>query len=143
MRYDHPIGRFLAIKKGLMKIRKWCGLVMFMLLVLCSSSARATSESEMLARVTNDNWSVRAPWRFLHGIVNLGLGWTELLVEPYKSVRFQGENIAQGVTDGFAEALYYSVAGIWDLATFWVPGQAGANIAVRDCVMKTYDFKTH
>lgn len=86
-------------------------------------------------KMVSDNYAVRAPSRLLHGIINAGLGWTKLITEPIHSVKDEGQNFVDGFFDGLGQATYYSALGVWDIATFWVPGQGGKDIAVKKCVL--------
>lgn len=115
-------------------------LAVLVLLMMFSAAfmppAVFAGEQEMLDRVTNDKWTVRAPWRLLHGVANLGLSPTQLIVEPYHSIKHEGDNVLRGVADGIGGTFYYAALGAWDVITFWVPGQAGKDIAVKECILK-------
>ena len=108
-------------------------VVLFLCVTLISPSAFAMGD--MKANVTSDNYAVRAPSRLLHGIVNAGLGWTQLIYEPIHSVRAENQNLGQGILDGLAQTVYFSVLGAWDIATFWVPGPGGKEMAAPACVI--------
>ena len=125
-----------------MKARKLISLLVFAV-VLFSFTVPGYSmdEKEMIAKVTSDNYGERAFFRLTHGIVNAGLGWTQLLWEPIKSVRQDGQNLAEGIFDGLGYSVYFTALGVWDIATFWVPGEQGKEIAVKDCVMKSFRCK--
>ena len=71
----------------------------------------------------------------LHGVINAGLGWTQLFVKPVKAVKHEGKNVVDGIFEGLAHSVYYTVLGVWDLATFWFPGEGGKQIAAKDCVL--------
>lgn len=61
----------------------------------------------------------RIPYRIVRGAVNIGLGWTEILLRPigeHKTESF-GEALATGAANGF----YRTTAGIYEIVTFWVP----------------------
>ena|SRR3989338_9069224 len=100
--------------------------------------AIADHHQDMMAKVTSDNYAERAFFRLTHGLLNAGLGWTQFFVEPYKSVTQEGQDIVDGIFEGIAYSGYYTILGGWDLATFWVPGQGGKDIAVKECVAATF-----
>ena len=99
-------------------------------------STAAFANCKCVDKVTSDNYGVRAPSRLLHGIINAGLGWTEIFTEPFNTVRDKGgSQIVEGIFTGLGMAAYYSALGAWDIATFWVPGSGGKDIAVKTCVL--------
>lgn len=107
--------------------------VVFMSLLFITGTAFA--DCKCADKMVSDNYAVRAPSRLLHGIINAGLGWTKLFTEPYHSVKHEEQDIVDGFFDGLGQATYYSVLGVWDIATFWVPGQGGKDITVKKCVL--------
>ena len=114
---------------------KRTGLVIFMMISLLLAPAASYAACKCVDKVTSDNYGVRAPSRLLHGVINLGLGWTKLITEPFNSVEHENQNFVDGLFDGFGQATYYSVLGAWDIATFWFPGSGGKDIAVKKCVL--------
>ncbi|MCM8776309.1 MAG: hypothetical protein NC930_08200 [Candidatus Omnitrophica bacterium] len=111
-------------------------LVSVLILVLAAGSAFAGCSMD--EKVVSDNYAERAGSRLLCGLVNAGLGWTQIFVEPRQSVKYDDQNIVDGIFDGFGGAVYYSVLGVWDLGTFWFPGSGGKDIAAKDCVLETF-----
>ena len=108
------------------------GILMLVMLATVFVSP-AFAECKCKDKVTSDNWAVRAPSRLLHGVTNAGGGWTQLFIEPVRSVKHQDQNVVDGIFDGLGYTVYYTALGAWDLATFWVPGQGGKDIAVKTC----------
>ena len=104
------------------------------LISLLLASTQAFAACNCADKVTSDNYAVRAPARLIHGVINLGFGWTELLTEPYTSVKNDGQNVVDGIFDGLGNSIYYSALGAWDIVTFWFPGKGGKDIAVKECV---------
>lgn len=62
---------------------------------------------------------VRMPYRIVRGAVNIGLGWTEILLRPL------GERAAEpaweAVSKGAINAAIRTGIGVEDIVTFWVP----------------------
>lgn len=64
-------------------------------------------------------YPVRVPFRIVRGVVNIGLGWTEIFLRP----------IGEHKTESFLEALGAGGTHTWmrfaaggvDITTFWVP----------------------
>jgi len=71
----------------------------------------------------------RVPARFGHGFMNTVFGWTDLGLAPYHAMQD-----GLGAGDAFGRALTQpfgtTFLGVWDLATFWVPGECGRSMAV-------------
>jgi len=77
-----------------------------------------------------DYWT-RMPARFGYGFLNTVFGWTALVKAPAEAHRAglpAGEAFSRAMVYPFS----YTVLGIWDLATFWVPGpgEFGREMAV-------------
>ncbi len=116
-----------------MKATVWFVLLFMSLVALTGPVAFA--DCKHIGNQTSDNYAVRAPSRLFQGIVNAGLGWTKLICEPFKSVKHEGQDIVDGIFDGFGQATYYTVLGAWDILTFWVPGEGGKELATEKCVL--------
>lgn len=106
--------------------------------VLPQSVSAADVGQRMKAKVTSDHYFERASYRFLTGAMNLAFSPTQLVVEPYNSVVYEGQDIVNGVFDGLAKTLYFAAMGTWDLATFWFPGESGKELAAKDCVFANF-----
>ncbi len=83
-----------------------------------SSSAQAASLEE---RVSSPKYAVRAPSRLFQGIVNVSLGWTTLLTEPYKAAQNSNDSFSDGCFRGLAYPFSYTTLGLYDIGTFWFP----------------------
>ena len=68
----------------------------------------------------SDSYAVSAPGKIGRGLVNAGLGWTNLFAQPTKSVR-NGENFFAGVGKGFAHTFIRTLQGVVELGTFFLP----------------------
>ena len=97
------------------------------LLLFLSMNLNASGSTETAALSTH--YLERVPARFGHGFMNAVFGWTALGVAP-----FQAHAEGAGGGDAFGRAIThpfaYTFLGIWDLATFWVPGECGRGMAV-------------
>ena len=127
-----PVSRTKG-RKAMNQKRLMGYMALFLCIALTSPSAFAMANMDN--NVRSDNYGVRAPSRLLHGIVNAGLGWTQLFYEPVHSVRSEGQNIGEGILDGIVQTTYYTVLGAWDIGTFWVPGPGGKDLAAPACVI--------
>lgn len=110
-------------------------LVASFFISLLAISGLAFADCKCADKMVSDNYAVRAPSRLLHGIINAGLGWTKLFSEPVYSVNHEGQDFVDGFYDGLGQAIYYTALGVWDIATFWFPGEGGKEIAVKKCVL--------
>ncbi len=79
--------------------------------------------------VLSTHYAVRAPARLGQGFVNTLLGWTSLFTEPVRA-RHAGKTVPDSFFRGLAYPISYTVLGVWDLGTFWVPGMMGYDMAV-------------
>lgn len=95
-------------------------------IMLCSySSVSFAAQSAALS----EDYTARVPARFGHGFMNAVFGWTALGVAPYQARQTGasgGEVFGSAVTAPFATTFL----GVWDLATFWVPGEFGRSMGV-------------
>ena len=119
-----------------MKSKRLFSMLVILLGISLAASC-AFADCDCVGKVTSDQYSVRAPARLVHGIINAGLGWTELIVQPIYAAD-AGQNVLHGVADGIGDTVYYTILGVWDVATFWLPGEVGKKAAAREGVLMTY-----
>lgn len=86
-------------------------------------------------KLQSDNYLVRAPMRLLHGVVNAVGSPLELIMEPINSVKYDSQDLLRGIGDGLGKTVKFLTLGLWDVATFWVPSDAGKEISVTECVV--------
>ena len=98
------------------------------------AGAEGAGKCRLLEKATSDSYGERAPARLLHGLANAALGWTQIIQEPIHAARGGEKNAAEGLVEGIGMALYYTANGVWDVATFWVPGSWGKEIASSACI---------
>ena len=119
------------------------GLRTFLFLILClwvSGPALAAygegncDDYHLHIDAKSKHYGVRAPARFMNGLLNASFGWTQFLIEPVRSLDTEDEDIFTALGDGFASTVLFTVGGLWDVATFWMPGIAGEEFALGDSV---------
>ena len=66
------------------------------------------------------NYAVSAPGKISRGIVNIGFGWTNLFMQPKKSVD-HGENLLMGIGKGFGYTLLRTIEGVAEAGLFFLP----------------------
>ncbi|MBN1687751.1 MAG: hypothetical protein JW893_01480 [Candidatus Omnitrophica bacterium] len=126
------------LREDAMKVSRYLLVAILVLVMAGISGVTYAGSDAMLEKVTSDNYAIRAPYRAFQGVINAGLSWTQMFVEPINSVKYENQSGIDGFVDGFAKTLYYAVLGAWDMGTFWVPGQGGKDIAVKECVTQTF-----
>jgi len=54
------------------------------------------------------------------GVTNTLLGWMDLFIEPVRAGRHcqEGDNVAKGIGKGIMDAIFNTVGGVFQLATF-------------------------
>ena len=71
------------------------------------------------------------------GVLNLGLGWTELIRQPAKKAR-AGGNVFLGMLNGVGHSATRSARGLGEILTFWVPKVQGEYVHFsKDCPLDT------
>ena len=58
--------------------------------------------------------------KITRGLVNTGLGWTNLFAQPKKSVS-DGDNLLKGIGKGFGYAGLRTIQGVVEILVFWLP----------------------
>jgi len=97
-------------------------------LVLFLFTGSGLAHAANTAALSTD-YTQRVPARIGHGFMNTVFGWTDLGLAPYHAKQRgagNGDAFARAITQPFATTFL----GIWDLATFWVPGETGRSMAV-------------
>lgn len=82
---------------------------------------------------TDENFAARAPARLVHGVSNVLSSPVQLFTQPKDTVQCEKDDLLVGIGSGIIGAGKYLIYGVWDIATFWVPGKAGRDLAVTDC----------
>jgi len=74
---------------------------------------------------------------FTRGLLNLGLGWTEMIRQPGKAAR-EGKDVFHGVANGVAFSARRTLRGIGEVLTFWTPKVQDRYIHFsKDCPIDT------
>ncbi len=71
-------------------------------------------------------YGVRMPYRIVRGVVNIGLGWTEILLRPFGEIKTEG--FFGAVPKAAYDTLTRSSAGFQDIFMFWVPDMQMENV---------------
>ena len=116
------------------QIKIWVILAFFCFLM--SGAAQAKLED----RVTSPKLLVRAPARLFQGIENFSFGWTSVLIEPVKAARTKDDHVGNGIFRGFGNAISYTCLGVWDAATFWVPGPGYLGTDISKVTENVFDL---
>ena len=111
-------------------------LILVISLGMSASGTLFAAGEEYKAKVTSDNYGERASWRLIHGVVNLAVSPAEIVMEPIHSVKEEKQNVGIGILEGVIYTAKFAALGAWDIITFWVPGSAGKDIAVQECVIE-------
>lgn len=107
-------------------------LGLFLVALMAVQSFAFAGGENCEAKLKSDSYLERAPWRLVHGIVNLGTSPAHLIAEPVKAAKAKS-CIIKGLGNGVIQTGKYAILGAWDVVTFWVPGQAGKDMAVLEC----------
>ena len=67
-----------------------------------------------------DSYPVKMKNKFVFGLTNVLLGWTEILTEPYEAIRDK-KNVVKGFGTGLWNGVADEVGGVIHLVTFWCP----------------------
>ncbi len=71
------------------------------------------------------------------GLLNFGLGWTEMIRQPGKTAR-EGGNVLTGIAIGAGASVARTFSGLGEILTFWTPkiGKDYIHFS-RDCPLDT------
>lgn len=109
-------------------------VVILAILVFLASLAYA-AECKVSENLKSDDMTKVYGARLVNGIGNVAFGWTEIFFRPGKVVA-EGGNPVVGFFRGLGNAVTRTVLGASQVATFWIPGKAVAEI--EDCPLCAY-----
>lgn len=89
---------------------------LFVFLAGMAGPVLAADSSNVCTWAESKNWGVSAPGKLTRGVINLGLGWTNLFVQPFREETVMG-GIGKGLSDFFLRA----VQGAAEIVLFWLP----------------------
>ncbi len=94
------------------------GVLAFLIVVLVISGPAAlwAEECGVCNIAESQSWGVSASGKIVRGVVNLGLGWTNILVQPFKE-----SDHMMGIGKGFANFFVRAFQGAGEILTFWLP----------------------
>ena len=93
--------------------------------------AYAAQTSNVCTWAQSKNWAVSAPGKLVRGLVNTGLGWSELFVQPFKE-----DSVMSGIGKGLSDFFVRTFQGICEIMLFWLPPVP--NEPLHECVF--YDW---
>ena len=111
-------------------MKKIIFLILFLTFFTVSIVAYADG-SNVCTWAESKNWGAAAPGKLTRGILNTGLGWTNLFVQPFKE-----DTIMGGIGKGLSDFAMRTVQGIGEILLFWLP--PAPHETMRDCVF--YDW---
>ena len=79
------------------------------------------------------NFGKSAPGKIGRGLVNAGLGWTNLFAQPVHAGK-SGGNVLTGIGKGFGYTIIRTVQGVAELGLFWLPSGPGGEV-LKHCVL--------
>lgn len=91
-------------------------IALVLVIFLIGMSASAYAESNCCNWAESKNWAVSAPGKLTRGVINLGLGWTNMFVEP-----FQTDSVMEGIGKGISDFLIRTFQGAGEIILFWLP----------------------
>ena len=91
-----------------------------MLAVVLAIVAAPTLAHAASPWASETGWANQAKGKFVYGLKNTLLGWTEIFTEPKKAID-EGGNFFAGVGKGLWNATGQTVGGAVHLATFIIP----------------------
>ena len=109
-----------------MKIHTKC--LLMIILLMMSSFPSYQASAKLVDGVNSPKYAVRAPARFLQGVVNFSFGWSALILDPVRAAK-SDKKVMDGVFEGMGNMITYTWLGAWDVGTCWVPAQMGKDMA--------------
>ena len=104
-------------------MKKLLIFVLVLSFALCTPALAAGIDEN----ANSDKYGVKAPAMLVRGVSNIGVSVSEIPVHGYEGT-VDGMPIIgtiQGVSEGVIWTLERAMSGVWDVATFWVPGHNG------------------
>lgn len=81
----------------------------------------------------SQNFGASAPGKIGRGLVNTGLGWTNLFAQPVHAGK-SGENVFTGIGKGFGYTVIRTVQGVVEIGLFWLPQGPGGE-PLKHCAL--------
>ena len=93
-------------------------------------------DSNVCTWAQSKSWSVSAPGKLTRGILNLGLGWTNLFVQPFKE-----DTVMNGIGKGLGFFAVRTVQGLGEILLFWLP--PAPDEPLHECVLYDWGMLPH
>ena len=81
----------------------------------------------------SQNFGKSAPGKIGRGLVNAGLGWTNLLAQPVQAGK-SGGNVFTGIGKGLWMTVARTVEGVVEIGLFWLPPGPGGE-PLKHCAL--------
>lgn len=94
-----------------------------LMVVLLLAAGPAFAACAICNGVASDNIAKHAGCKFLRGLANTGLGWTELIVTPVSEAK-AGNDPVVGLFKGIGNTLLRTGNGVVEVLTFPIPGSS-------------------
>ena len=83
------------------------------------------------------NYAEKAGNTLARGLLNFGLGWTEMIRQPGKNAR-KGGPVLNGFVNGVSFGARRTIRGLGEILTFWTPKMGDEYIHFsKDCPLDT------
>ena len=92
----------------------------FLVLPIFASVAYAYEPVKASPWAEETTYGEKALGKLEFGLINLGLGWTEVLSEPYQADK-AGANAWRAIGTGICNAVFDTVGGALHAGTFFIP----------------------
>ena len=134
----------MFLKEKIMNMKKvFCLIVLFALIVPHGLFAQPPAESADIGpssvhcgvceAAESRNFGKSAPGKIGRGLVNTGLGWTNLLAQPIQAGS-SGGNVFTGIGKGLWMTVVRTVQGVVEIGLFWLPPGPGED-ALKHCAL--------
>ena len=126
-------------------MRKVQSLFLALLLIFCSArtvnAAGPISEEispdsvhcGVCEGAESQSYAKSAPGKIGRGLVNVGLGWMNLLAQPVNAAK-SGGNVFTGIGKGLWMTVVRTVQGVVEVGLFWIPSGPGGE-ALKHCAL--------
>ena len=103
----------------------------FVTLLILISSPAAFADGNVCTWAESKSYAVSAPGKLTRGVLNLGLGWTNIFVQPFRE-----DDVMTGIGKGLSDFFVRTFQGAGEILLFWLPPVP--NEPMKECVF--YDW---
>ena len=102
-----------------------------LLVFVAMGSVAAFADGNVCTWAESKRYSVSAPGKLTRGVINLGLGWTNIFVQPFRE-----DDVMSGIGKGLSDFAVRTFQGAGEILLFWLPPVP--NEPLKECVF--YDW---